>query len=225
MESMKMDNKGMTLLETTLCFVLLGMLLIAASQVIATCTNVFYDTKSTSDGVQAAQAVATEIKGELADAMQLTLVGKNSTYCIYSDGKSIQFIGRDGKQKEYDFSDEKGEKLLVEKTLEDAYDPYYVKSGTYGETIGNDSYTKKWFTREYIGMEYTVTELKFRKFNKGGIPANYIEPLPVENCPVVIMEVTVKNPKLSEFTCTEYIPLYNFGDVDATQLESMIHIP
>ena len=42
MKKQKLNNKGFTLIETTVCFILLGILLVAAAQVIASSTEVYY---------------------------------------------------------------------------------------------------------------------------------------------------------------------------------------
>ena len=59
MDSKKMNNKGFTLLEMMICFMLLGLILVAAAQVIASSTEIYYYSKGTSYGIQASQVVAT----------------------------------------------------------------------------------------------------------------------------------------------------------------------
>ena len=227
MKKNHIDNKGMTLIETTLCFALLGMLLVAASQVIATCTNVYYDTKSTSSGTQTAQAVAMELEGELADAKPLTLAGEYSSYCVYSDGKSIQFIGRDGNQVVYAIGASGSEQLLLKKTLKDAYNETYEKSTVYpdGTKIPDNKYENTEFTSQYIGLDYSVKEIRFTKFVKKIPSTEIIGTLPIEDCPILKMEVKMDSLKYGEYTCTEYVPLYNFYGYTEEQLNSMIHIP
>ena len=73
MKKHNMDNNGFTLLEMVICFALLGILLVAAAQVISSTTQVYYYSKSVTYGIQASQVVATEVRGDLEDAIPLLL--------------------------------------------------------------------------------------------------------------------------------------------------------
>ena len=115
------NNKGMTLVETVVSFAILGVLLVVAAQIIHSCTDVFYDTKTTSYGLQAAQIVATEVSGDIKDALPMALLDDTNGYYIkISDGRTkIEFISSDGDKIFYSIDDTA--KTLIKRVYK-AYD-------------------------------------------------------------------------------------------------------
>lgn len=215
----KLNNKGFTLIETTVCFILLGILLVAAAQVIASSTEVYYYSKSISYGIQASQVVATEIRGDLEEAVikQLDYVVDNSIpveasgKCIHigSDKKSIYFINGNGERVGYslkpDGSGNDSELILFRDALK-IYDDYFDEPVTGGYTD-----TKK-YTSQYIGMGYKVKDISFSVFDKSAnIPSDSVGVIAgAGDFPVIVLNLTVTNPQYGDYICTEYIALYNF---------------
>ncbi len=219
----KMNNKGFTLIETTVCFILLSILLVAASQVIASSSEVYFYTKSTGYGVQVAQAIATEIRGDLEDAviqkvditLDNNLPAEASTYCVYTgDNSYICFINGDGDQVKYALvTDAQGEYVLT-RTAMPTYDDYFEKLSSTGHV---DTIT---YTSQYVGMNYKVKSINFKLFDKiANMPASPGEPLPgAGNYPVIAMELIVSSPQYGDYVCTEYIALYNFYGTESLNL-------
>ncbi len=223
MKIQNIDNKGFTLIETTVCFILLSILLVAASQVIASSSEVYYYTKSTGYGVQVAQIIATEIRGDLEEAivkkvdnaLDNNLPAEASNYCVYTgDNSYICFINGDGDQIKYSLvTDAQGEYILT-RTAIPAYDDYFEKLAPTGHV---DTIT---YTSQYVGMNYKVKSIKFKLFDKiANMPASPGEPLAgAGNYPVIVMELVVSSPQYGEYICTEYIALYNFYGIESLNL-------
>jgi len=227
--SIKEDNKGFTLLEMTVCFALLGILLVAVAQVIASSSEVYYYTKSVSYGVQASQVIATEIRGDLEEAVIMNLStssGMDSVpaealgKCVYigSDGKSIYIINGNGEMVGYRLilDDSSSEGYILVRESSTVYDEYF-------EPAVSTGVAQKKYTSQYVGMNYTVRDIKFTRFT-GTVPDSTKQPvkMPTGDYPVIILELTVYNPQYGEYVCTEFIPLYNFYGMNDTQLSSLI---
>lgn len=206
MDQKRLNNKGFTLIEMMVCFVLLGILLVAAAQVIASSTEVYYYSKGTSYGIQASQIVATEIKGDLERAVkkslntaylpnEITNIGDG--YAIDPSGKSIYFINIDGEQ--VSFSYDNG--IFKKKTYK-AYDSYFELIPT------SDSPTVTEYNSKYIGMNYTVKDTLFEEYNP--TPSDLSYPLPIGDYKIIKLSLTVNNPQYGDYTCVEYIPLYDY---------------
>ncbi|MBQ5933608.1 MAG: type II secretion system protein [Lachnospiraceae bacterium] len=220
MKNLKMDNNGFTLIETTVCFILLGILLVAAAQVIASSSEVYYYSKSLGYGVQAAQAVATEIRGELEDAVvqKLNTTADSSIpsdangRCVYisPDKKTICFISSDGKQVCYtlkpdDLTGNSG--YVLTRSAVKIYDDYFeLKTGS------PEPKDTKIFSPQYVGLNYKVKDIIFTVFDKNSnMPANPATQFQgAGDYPVIIMQLTVSHPQYGDYNCTEYIPLYNY---------------
>lgn len=227
-----MDNKGVTLLETIVCFILLSILLVAAAQVITSSSSIYYFTKATSYGIQASQIISTEIRGELEKAVAKNLsqaVSDNTesglpsglqNYCLYfaENGSYITFINNAGEQIIYKVIEDEttGEYKLVRETYSVYLDDLTVLSSSAGELK-----EKKEYNEQYVGMGYRVKNIKFCKFQKS-VPAGSTDSdkLPVGDFPVIVMEVTVNSPQYGDYVCTEYIALYNFYGMKESVLPS-----
>ncbi len=221
----KINNKGFTLVETMLCFVLLGVIMVIASQIIHSTTEAYYFNRSMSYGMQAAQIVATELRGELEDSLPLKLYDTESQsrdYCSYymkindsTSETSIEFIGNDGNQIKYSFKKE--DKILKKYIIDGVYKMDTMRQNSADEVgaYGNES---KIFDSKYIGMGYEVHDIAFEQFyytdspskgtwnknNHGSID------LKIGDYPVLVMTIKVGNNQYDEYECKEYIPLYNF---------------
>lgn len=69
----------------------------------------------------------------------------------------------------------------------------------------------KVFDSKYIGMGYTIKDIKFSLVTKN---TNSGASETLCNCPVIKIEVTVVNDKWGEYESTDYAPLYNMYDLD-----------
>ena len=197
MDQKRLNNKGFTLIEMMVCFVLLGILLVAAAQVIASSTEVYYYSKGTSYGIQASQIVATEIKGDLERAVkkslntaylpnEITNIGDG--YAIDPSGKSIYFINIDGEQVSFSYDN-------------GIFELYFSE-------IEFESPTVTEYNSKYIGMNYTVKDTLFEEYNP--TPSDLSYPLPIGDYKIIKLTLTVNNPQYGDYTCVEYIPLYNY---------------
>lgn len=249
MSSKKMDNNGFTLLEMVVCFVLLGILLVAAAQIISSTSQVYYYTKSVSYGMQASQVVATEVRGDLEEALPLLLDStflnsdeksniassfgssgnSENNYSIYipDSGKGIAVINNKGEQIMYYLKDDGNagsgsvnHKILIRSTVE-VYDNVNFNKKT-SFTRGQE----RSYTSQYVGMNYKIKDIFFSLLpqvtdasGKTPLPGNNVQ----SRYPVIKMDITVSNEQYGEYSCTEYIPLYNFYGISDERRSALIH--
>lgn len=206
MDQKRLNDKGFTLIEMMVCFVLLGILLVAAAQVIASSTEVYYYSKGTSYGIQASQIVATEIKGDLARAVKKSLIDQylpngvtnnGNGYVIDSSGKSICFINSDGEQVSYSYDNG-----IFKRKSYKVYDDYFDPIAT------TDSPTITEYNSKYVGMNYTVKDTLFEEYDPTPTDTSY--PLPIGKYKIIKLTLTVDSPQYGDYTCVEYIPLYDY---------------
>ena len=214
----KLNNKGFTLLETMICFVLLGIIVVAASQIIQSNTKVYYETKSLSYGLQISQTTLTEIRGEIENAVTYALLQSNDgtgdpvyvdkyngeyLALIGGDGttySAIEFVGSDGQQRKITLD-------TINNILIEDITPVYTR--LFSKQKQKQATTQKKYDSAYIGMGYIIKDIKFslvEKKTSGG------ELLPISNCPVIKIQLTVYNEKWGEYSSTDYAPLYNFTE-------------
>ena len=240
MNIIKMNNKGFTLLEMTVCFLLLGILLVAAAQVITSSTEAYYLSKGTSYGMQVSQVIATEIRGDIEDAVMMKLVKPNNTETLQykklieypnnidnaisksvyigTDNHSIFFINGSGEQIGY-FFDKTSENGILNRSSIGVYDEYFDLKVDQGAEV------LKSYTSKYVGMNYSVKDISFKLFDKelNKPSADIIkDTLPVGDFPVLEVEIIVNSPQYGDYTCNEYIALYSFYGLTKEQIEALI---
>ena len=231
--NISLNNKGFTLLETTICFLLLSILLVAAAQIITSSTEVYYLSKSTSYGLQASQVIATELRGDIEDAVMMPLLNKknsksnielpndisNYSFYITDDGSTIYFISGTGEQICYSFekSEANSDEYILNRSTVKVYNDLFNELTP--ETDG----TIKQFTSKYVGMNYRVKGIKLSFYEKTK-PGASVSPIPLQtgDFPVLKLEVTVNSPQYGDYTCTEYIGLYNFYGLSSEQIDALI---
>ena len=222
----KLNNKGFTLLETMICFVLLGIIVVAASQIIQSNTKVYYETKSLSYGLQISQTTLTELRGEIESAVTYALLTPNDAngdsayiekyggkYLALTDGdgssySTIEFIGTDGKQRKLSLNTTND--VLIEDIT-----PVYTR--LFSKQTTKQATTQKKYDSAYIGMGYVIKDIKFSIVEK-----KTGEALPVSNCPVVKIELTIYSEKWGEYSSTDYAPLYNFAESGSEKIYKQI---
>lgn len=209
MNKVKMNNDGFTLLEMIICFALLGILLVAAGQIISSSTQVYYYTKSTSYGIQASQIVATEIRGELEEALPQQLTNDSTK----AGELGISSFNNPTNAKNYFIyikDDRSGIAFVNEK----------------GNTVVYSLSSIESVINQNIGMGYKIIGMDFSLFEKTNVstetnelPGNSI----VNNYPIIKLDITVNNPQYGDYSCTEYIPLYNFYGLNEERISELIH--
>ena len=215
MRNKKMDNQGMSLIELTVCFVILSALLVVATQIIHSTAEVYYYTKTNSFGVQASQIVATELRGDIEDSLPKYLIGSSTEYIrIDNSSHSIEFIDNKGSQVKYQFvpdpSDNDGD--ILKRVESAAYDSERFESISSIENGGSPQYDEsnaKLFNSKYIGMGYVVKDISFTLVPKTDRTDPNGTYLLTSEYPVLKMTITVGNNQFGEYVCDEYVPLYN----------------
>ena len=221
----KLNNQGFTLLETMICFVLLGIIVVAASQIIQANTEVYYNAKSVSYGLQISQTTLTEIRGELENAQAYPLLkfdndaGKyvykhSATDLLEVTGEdgtaynTIEFIGANGNQITLKFD---AENETITETGAEVYTRLFEP-----QTLQSGVKTIKTFDSEYIGLGYKIKDLKFSIRDRNTSGATGTNEIPICDCPVIKIELTIYSDKWGEYSATDYAPLYNLYGKDSS---------
>ena len=218
MTKKSLNNKGMTLIEMVVCFTLLGILMVVAAQIIHSCTEVYYNTKTTGNGTQAAQMMATELRGELEDALPLFVNNSDEYYVkIGSQKNSIEFIDGKGNDVKYRLVPT-GDGYMLQKETVAVYD---TQRFSLLSSIGSPITLN--YDTDYIGLGYTVKDIEFNIYKNStyNVPAAS-NSLPISDCPVLEIVITVGNKKYDDFETREYVALYNFSGLD--DINSKIYI-
>ena len=209
----RINNDGFTLIETLMCFIILGIIMIIASQIIHSSTEVYYYNRTTSYGIQASQIASTELRGDIEDALPLNLIGGHSSYYIYinSSNKSIEFIDEEGKQVKYILETSSGKTILKKYSFQ-AYDKERLLS--VATTENYPDVPDITFDAKYLGMGYEIKNFEFSKFNRNTSSSD--EDLGISDCPVLNMKITVCNNQYGEYDCLEYVPIYSLYRLDTS---------
>lgn len=217
----KLNNKGNTLLEIIVCFALLGILIVLATELIASATEVYYHAQSESYGIQQTQAVLTEIRGELEDCVPkpmyvesgalgeetLTAAFSDRTDPVYvavaEDGHGIEFTNSAGEHVAYVFKDGSFSEYFYPE-----YDIRFDDSGEISSySLKAYSYSNE-FSEKKVGMGYSIEDVEFSSILPSG--SSYGGP----SCPTIKVQVTLKSDRYGSYSDTEYVELYGFYSSD-----------
>ena len=183
---LKNNNKGTTLVEMLVCFVLLSIFITSAAMIITSTTNLYYQVKAQtySDQVQdiVLEKIVSEIEGtKFADA--------------YSDNLKITIDDAHDKVTLYDRTDTKISMYAENEELIVFYHPIH------NDEVSFDSTEWKFDKNVYNG--YKIKELKFYKGSET-IPQTLKDAYNLdehfsydEN--IVLVFLTMNNPKYGEF--------------------------
>lgn len=182
----KLNNRGFTLVEMIVSFMLIGLFMVAASKVIGNTAMVYYEAKGITDGMQVSSIISSKIRGEIEAASEYTiqlsqddtLGGGNGT----AGYNKIDFVNASGSHI-YIGVDDKGYMFIY-------YYPVLTESGEMKDT--------SWTFDKKAYMGYTIKELKFSQ-PKGDYDNN-----------IIYMTLTLTSPKYGDYTVSEYIQCYNF---------------
>ncbi|MCR4642549.1 MAG: prepilin-type N-terminal cleavage/methylation domain-containing protein [Lachnospiraceae bacterium] len=230
-------NKGSTLIEMLVCFLLLAVFMSAAAVVISNITNIYFDVQGQTSGRQLANILLEKICGEIEGAK----ISKDDTYTwpvIYRDPADAQANNLSGfKIDLYDRTDthiqmyaEEGELKIryfeINPDKEDSSETY--KEAHRDETI--------WTFDANVYQDYRLSSLRFVPANKGYVNAvsdnTALEDLArgimrsgtdVETAPemadypgnVVGVYLTLDSSRYGKFYAYKYVKMYNISDEDA----------
>lgn len=210
----KLDRKGVTMVEMIVSFALLGILMVAASYVISGGLSIYYRVKDTNYAQMVSDTVLDKIAGEVAGAE----VGANAACTItISDGSKADGVTNPpAKGKMIAFYNRYGSPIVISAHLDDNIEDYMETSYTDDVEIGAavihyrpvnqgtiaEQKATNWTFDQSAYMNYRVTDLTFEQYQKGD-----------KNTNVIIITLKIQNQKNGfEFEQTRYVECYNFRD-------------
>lgn len=229
-------NSGNTLIEMVVTFALLGLFMVAASQVIVSTMNVYYQVRSESSGIQISAMLMDKIRGELENAL---VSSQESSFLIGADGKNLHgavMIAEDGSL--IDFTNVNGSHVtLGANTLKTI-----VNRGenTNPEADGNGSADagtpvnpfddgKKYLNEYYYAVEsveiddndneevielYKAVDWQFALDAYMGYSIKKLTFTQLSSDSNVIrIDLTIESDRYGEYSTTEYVALYNFKNI------------
>jgi hypothetical protein len=203
----KLNNSGLTLVELIVTFMLLGIFMVAASMMISSIMNVYYEAKGTSYGLQVTKLlndkIAEKLEGALVESINSVSAGdadatdssNKVAMSISGDGEKIEFIDKTGSHVYLGlWSDEdeaSGDKYLT---------VHYYEVASSNPDADNIYDAVDWRFDSAAYMGYSIKELKFSK-PAGAYGGNIIK-----------VELTITSSKYGDFSSTQFVECYNFDD-------------
>jgi prepilin-type N-terminal cleavage/methylation domain-containing protein len=194
----KQNNRGVTLVELMVSFALISIFMVAATMLITSISNIYYQVKGVSYGLQVSNIIQGKIVGELEGAINGDITsqeffdasgeGVNGAMLISSD--CIEFTNAAGSHVNLGLYNKDGSNYL-------ALHYYAVPSGTDG---GNLYEAVDWTFDKETYMGYSITKLKFSR------------PLGDYDYNIIQVDMTISSPKYGDYSTTEYVQCYNFDD-------------
>jgi len=178
----------MTLVEMIVSFALLGLFMVAATTVISSVTNLYYQAKTISYGQEVSELVFKKLRSELEEA--------TGNVVISTDGSSITFTNGNESKASFTLQTKDGSNYLVEKF--EKVDSIYDKRGN---VLEEGFEAVDWTMGEATYMGYTIDKLSFHKADSSIYPGN-----------VIYAELEISNPRYGKYTNTEYIRLYKMPE-------------
>jgi prepilin-type N-terminal cleavage/methylation domain-containing protein len=191
----KLNNAGMTLVEMIVSFALLGIFIVAASVMISSIMNVYYQAKGVSYGMQINGMLVDKIADMLEDAEAQTLLSDELVDDSGSAAKGnllvsehlIEFTDSTGSHVNIGLKEQDGKNYL-------AIHYYEVKTG---DKVSY--YAVDWMFDKAVYMGYYVKDISFAKAGDD-YDSNVIE-----------VSITTASEKYGEYTTKSYVHCYNMN--------------
>jgi Tfp pilus assembly protein FimT len=191
------NNKGFTLVELIVTFVLLSLFLVAATMVISSIVRLYYQARGITYARQVSGIVMNKIVGELEGARSSGINQTSEAIVIAPDNSAIEFIDRTGSHVNMKTMTKDGADYF-------ALHYYAVPSATGSGANQYEAVDWTFDSKAYMG--YEVTSLTFSK----------AEPQFQSN--VIKVELTIASERYGSYDTTEYVQCYNFDDADAVKI-------
>lgn len=193
----KVNNYGVTLVELVVTFALMGLFMVAATNVMMSAINIYYEVKGSSYGLEISSILEKKIVREisLADNGNLSVYGENqpcsnSSIVIYNEGHCIDYLDKSGDRTRISVDD----KGYIN------YHYYAVEDENASEaTVLSGAYDWKYDKKMYMG--YKIKDLTFSKADSSVYKSN-----------IIVMNLVLFSDKYGEYKTTKYIECFNFDN-------------
>lgn len=210
----KFYNRGMTLAELVVTFLLLSIFMVAATFVITSIMSIYYRVQGQTYGLQVSNIIQNKIAGELEGAVSgnITSDDYDSTSVqgaifIYNDEQTIEFENASGSHVKLETYSKGDKNYLLEHFYEVSGDTDASDDGatTDDGDSGDDSSilfeAVDWRFDEAVYMDYSITTLQF-----SSLPASEYEGN------VIKVYLVLNSDRYGEYESVRYIECYNFDD-------------
>lgn len=192
-KKLQLNNAGTTLAEMIVTFALIGMFMVAASNIMFSAMNIYYQVKGTSTGLQVTSVLEQKIVGELEGASHLTLPTNNveninACISISDDNHKIEFFDKHGSRLSI-YLDSDGYVVF-----------HYFENDSF-DSVGNPAVIPEydWQYDKNMYMGYYVSELTFEIPDRNIYPDNVIK-----------VNITLHSGKYGDYKTQKYIECINF---------------
>jgi len=215
--SLLYNNKGTTLVEVLVCFLLLAIFMVAAFSIITHISRLYYQVKGETYGKQVTDILEEKIKSEIEGAKL------ESDVVVIGDGKEEGNVN-DAKVSGtnvtlYDKTDTKVTLYLGNDTGSDS-DPKYFMIKYYGYTNSEEEWEDDiWQFDKNVYNGYTVSELHFIKasaLNEGSVKtlaSSYgITNTEGYGDDVMVVLIKIHSDKYGDYTSYKFVRMYNYKE-------------
>lgn len=192
----KFNNKGVTMAEMLVTFILLGIFMVAATRVISYTVGIYYAAKGNTNGYQVSSMLYDKLSGEIENAVSL----KGEIPTVSANG-TINLQNKDNNRINIGLTDE--EDTNGKKYLRITYAPTTYQGAKYNEV--------DWLYDPKVYLGYYIEELSFEDPNKDS-EGNEIKDSNGElyyDPNIIRMKLVVNSPRYGEFQSTYYLKCYN----------------
>jgi hypothetical protein len=173
--------------------------MVAASMMIISITNVYYEAKGTSYGLQVSGVIMGKISGELEGAINGDITsedfydesGQGISGAMIIGNDKIEFTNSAGSHVNLGLIETNGKKYL-------ALHYYEVPSADGSENL-YDAVDWTFDPNTYMG--YSISELKFSRPGDG------------YDYNIIKIDMTITHPRYGDYSVSEYVECYNFDGV------------
>lgn len=176
----KLNSAGMTMVELTVTFAILGLFLVAATRIISYTINIYYAARGASYGL--------EVTGMISGKVVGMLEGAESMPQITEGGEAVSFVDATGSEVTITATDEAGGKYLN----------IHYAPATYLNTE-YEATDFKFDTKAYMG--YEIESLVFAHPDTEGTPET--DKLYPDN--VIRMELKLHSERYGSYETVRYI--------------------
>ena len=182
------SNKGMTLVEMLISFMLLGIFIVAASQIISSTTMIYCGVRDGARGAEVSEIVLSKAGGMLVGAQKGSddMIPAIDSDTTKTSGTSISFYDRTGTHVKIGVNDDGYLNIY-----------YYPIPGRYKE--------RNWTFDKDVYMGYTITDFLIEKVDMG--------PLSTELVYKISMTLHASNG--IDYPAVRYVKCYNYADFTA----------
>jgi prepilin-type N-terminal cleavage/methylation domain-containing protein len=193
------NNRGFTLVEMIVSFALLGIFVVAASMVISSIMNVYYEAKGISYGLQVSNVIMDKIAGELEGAINGDITSEDFKDASGDAMRGAMIVGKN----KVEFTNSSGSHVNLGLIESDGKNylalHYYEVMSADGESVLYDAVDWTFDPNTYMG--YSIKELTFTR-PKGDYDYNVIQ-----------IDMTITSPRYGDYSVTEYVECYKFEGI------------